>query len=144
MTRREREITDPAKIKEILDGCSFLHLGLVDDKRPYVVPMNHGVTESEDGHIILYLHSANTGRKLDIIRKNPDCCFTMERNVVPFEGKVACQYGMAYECVMGTGRITIVEDIAEKIASLKCLMLNDFFISFEVASFGDQWRYIIP
>ena len=121
MTRREREITDPQKIKEILCDCSYLHLGLVDEGRPYVVPMNYGLKE-EDGHYVIYLHGATTGRKLEIIQKNPICCFTMERNVILFEGKVACQYGTAYECVMGTGQISIVNDTAEKIAALECIM----------------------
>ena len=122
MTKREREITDPAKIDEILNDCKYLHLGLVDDGMPYVVPLNHGVVQAEDGHYIIYLHGANKGRKLDIIRKNPNCCFTMERNVAPFEGRMACQYGMVYECVMGTGQVHIVDDPQEKNLALKALM----------------------
>ena len=31
MAKRIREITDPKKIEEILNGCEYLHLGLVDD-----------------------------------------------------------------------------------------------------------------
>lgn len=123
MTKREREITDPNKIDEIINDCLYLHLGLVDDGKPYIVPLNYGVTKDEaDGHYIIYLHGANKGRKLDVIRKNPDCCFTMERNVAPFEGRMACQYGMTYECIMGEGQIKIIDDIEEKINSMKILM----------------------
>lgn len=123
MRRREREITDPQQIDEIIRDCVYLHLGLVDDGVPYVVPLNYGVMQDEtDGHYILYLHSAHEGRKLDIIRKNPTCCFTMERNVAPFEGGVACQYGMTYECIMGIGEIRIIDDVEEKIQSLYALM----------------------
>jgi nitroimidazol reductase NimA-like FMN-containing flavoprotein (pyridoxamine 5'-phosphate oxidase superfamily) len=123
MTKREREITDITKIEEILSSCTYLHLGLVDDGKPYVVPLNYGLTKDKtDGHYIIYLHGANTGRKLVIIRKNHSCCFTMERNITPFEGRLACQYGMAYECIMGEGEIHIVENPQEKIESLKILM----------------------
>ncbi|MCR4568645.1 MAG: pyridoxamine 5'-phosphate oxidase family protein [Pseudobutyrivibrio sp.] len=123
MTRREREITDQNKISEIINTCSYLHLGLVDDGKPYVVPLNYGVLQDEtDGHYIIYLHGANTGRKLDIIRKNADCCFTMERNVAPFEGKMACQYGMTYECIMGTGKVVLIDDPDEKIKALNAIM----------------------
>ena len=123
MLKREREITDPKWIDEILNNCEYLHLGLVDGVVPYVIPLNYGVTKDEqDGHYILYLHGAHQGRKLDIIRKNPVCCFTMERNVAPFTGRLACQYGMTYECIMGTGQIHIVEDVSEKIKSLEILM----------------------
>ena len=123
MTKREREITDPNKIDQILNNCTYLHLGLVDDGKPYVVPMNYGVTRDEtDGHYILYLHSGHTGRKLDIIRKNPECCFTMEAYTEPFEGRMACQYGVSYESLMGTGKITFVDDSAEKDKGLQAIM----------------------
>lgn len=121
MTRREREITDENEKRDLLEGCEYLHLGLVDKGMPYIVPLNYGVEYTEDG-IRIYLHGANTGRKLDIIRENNVCCFTMERNVEPFEGKVACQYGMSYECLMGTGTVSIVDDPTEKIHGLEVLM----------------------
>ena len=123
MRRREREITDISEIEDILNNSVYLHLGLVDDGMPYVVPMNYGITKDDaDGHYIIYLHGANEGRKLDIIRKNPNCCVTMERNVAPFEGRMACQYGTVYECAMGFGTIGIIEDPAEKIHAMKVLM----------------------
>ena len=122
MRRRDREITDLNQIQDILSTCSYLHLGLSDDGMPYVVPLNYGVKKAEAGHYILYLHGACKGRKLDVIRKNPNCFFTMERNVQSFEGRMACQYGMTYESIMGVGTVTIVEDTEEKIESLKLLM----------------------
>lgn len=123
MRRREREITDPAEIDKIINTSQYLHLGLVDDGMPYVVPLNYGVVKDPvDGHYIIYLHGAHEGRKLDIIRKNPNCCFTMECNVAPFEGRMACQYGMVYECAMGFGKVKIVEDPQEKIDALVALM----------------------
>ena len=123
MRRREREITDQSEIEEILNTSIYLHLGLVDDGMPYVIPMNYGIKKDEkDGHYIIYLHGANEGRKLDVIKKNSACCFTMEKNVAPFEGRMACQYGTVYECVMGFGNIHIVEDSEEKIEAMKVLM----------------------
>ncbi|MCR5053498.1 MAG: pyridoxamine 5'-phosphate oxidase family protein [Lachnospiraceae bacterium] len=123
MRRRDREITDPKEIDEIIENCLYLHLGLVDEGKPYVIPMNYGVIKDEtDGHYIIFLHCANEGRKLDIIKKNPICCFTMERNTEPFEGRVACQYGMTYECIMGTGNISFVEEPEEKISAMLALM----------------------
>lgn len=122
MTRREREITDQNEINRILDECKYLHLGLVDDGKPYVVPMNYGIDYDDAGNLIIYLHGATTGRKLDIIRKNSDCCFTMECNIQPFEGAMACQYGVAYECVMGMGQIHLIDDPAERERALQKIM----------------------
>lgn len=121
MTRRELEITDPQEILGILEESMVLHLGLVDDGMPYVVPMNYGFV-MEDGHLTLYLHGATAGYKLDVIRKNPVCCFELECGVRPFSGKVACQYGTAYSSLMGRGTAVIVEDPQEKIRAMEVLM----------------------
>ena len=102
MTRREREVTDPNEILKILDTCKIVHVGLVDDGQPYVLPMCYGYT-MDDGELTLYLHGATTGYKLDVIRANPTACFEMECDVVPFEGEVACQYGICYSSIIGKG-----------------------------------------
>ena len=72
MTKRERQITDEAQITAILDAGKVLHLGLAVDNEPYVVPMNYGYTK-ENGKLVVYLHSATRGKKLDMIRANPRC-----------------------------------------------------------------------
>ena len=121
MTRREFEVKDPGVIRDILDGSKFLHLGLVDDGMPYVVPMNYGYI-MEDGKLTLYLHSALKGYKLDVIAKNPTCCFEMDWGVEPFEGKIPCQYGITYYSLMGRGKAVLVEDVKEKEAAMTLLM----------------------
>ncbi|SDB27615.1 pyridoxamine 5'-phosphate oxidase family protein [Eubacterium oxidoreducens] len=130
MTRRELEITDLNEIATILSKCKVLHLGLVDDGIPYIVPMNFGYT-FEEGKLELYLHSAVKGYKLDVIEKNPVCCFEMECDVVPFEGKVACQYGMSYYSLMGRGKAKIVNDSQEKIAMMSTFMKSQTGMDFE-------------
>ena len=121
ITKREREVTDINEIKEILDKSLIVHVGMVDDGEPYVVPMNYGYT-LEDSELCIYLHGATVGRKLDIIRKNPKVFFEMECDVTPFEGKVACQYGTTYASVMGKGTAEVLEDVNEKIDGLTKFM----------------------
>jgi len=89
VTRREREVTDFEEIKKILDRCKIVHVGLSDDGLPYVVPMNYGY-EIEDGQIVIYIHGALKGYKLDVLRKNPRCCLEMECDVAMFEGTRGC------------------------------------------------------
>ena len=122
MTRRERQVTDRDEIREILVKSKVVHIGMVDGDEPYVVPMNYGYTMDEDGHLTLYLHGATQGRKLDILRKNPKVFFSLECDVAPFSGDVACRYGMAYRSLMGKGTAVFVEDPAEKIAAMVELM----------------------
>ena len=122
MTRRERQVTDMQEIRDILDRCKIVHVGLVDGDEPYVVPMNYGYTMEEDGRLSLYLHDATQGRKLDLMRANPRVFVEMECDVVPFEGDVACKYGTSYKSLMGRGRAVILDDPQEKMRALSQIM----------------------
>jgi nitroimidazol reductase NimA-like FMN-containing flavoprotein (pyridoxamine 5'-phosphate oxidase superfamily) len=139
MTKRERQITDPDQIRDILEKGKVLHLGLAVDNEPYVVPMNYGHT-FENGKLTLYLHSALRGKKLDMIRKNPNVFFEIDCDVQPFEGVKPCQYGIVYSSVMGRGVAHIVEDVEEKKQAMMALMKTqtgkDFF-------FEDKWVSIV-
>ena len=121
MTRRERQVTDPAAIQHILDTAQVVHLGLCADNEPYVVPMNYGYT-LENGELTLYIHSSCKGKKWEMLRQNPNVFFEMECDLIPFEGDVACRYGMAYSSIMGRGQAEFVEDIAEKQLALSAIM----------------------
>ncbi|MCI5700829.1 MAG: pyridoxamine 5'-phosphate oxidase family protein [Lachnospiraceae bacterium] len=121
LTKRERQVTEREKIIEILDKSKILHLAMVDGDEPYMVPMNYGY-RMEGDKLTLYLHCATKGRKLDIIRENPKVFFELECDVQPFTGRVACQYGMAYASLMGSGRAEIIEDVEEKKESLSIFM----------------------
>ena len=121
MTKRERQITDEEQIRHILDTAKVLHLGMCVDNEPYVVPMNYGYT-MEEGKLVLYLHSAVRGRKLEMLQCNPNVFFSLESDLLPFEGQVPCQYGMAYSSVMGRGTARIVEDVEDKMKAMSILM----------------------
>lgn len=121
LTRREKLITDNDTVADILNKSKVVHLGMSDGDEPYVVPMNYGHT-FEDGKLTLWFHGSKTGRKYDVIRKNPKVFFEMCCDITPFEGDVACKYGITYSSLMGRGIATIVEDIEEKKAALSFLM----------------------
>ena len=121
LTKRERQVTDPAQVLHILDAGKVLHLGLAVDNEPYVVPMNYGYA-MEDGKLTLYLHSALQGKKLDMIRSNPKVFFEIDCDLMPFEGRVPCQYGIVYSSIMGKGTAQIVEDVEEKKTAMSVLM----------------------
>ena len=121
MTKRELQITDENRIRAILDTAKVLRLGLAVDNEPYVVPMNYGYT-MEDGKLVLYLHSAVRGKKLDMLRTNPNVFFEMDCGLTPVEGEKPCQYGLSYSSVMGRGKAEIVEDAEEKMQAMSVLM----------------------
>lgn len=130
MTRREREVTDINKILEILDKAKVVHLGLVDGDEAYVVPMNYGYTYEND-KLTLYLHGARRGRKIDLMKQNPKVFFEMDCDIVPFEGEVACKYGITYSSIMGKGRAEILENPGEKMQALTYLMKTQTGKDFE-------------
>ena len=121
ITKRELQIIDESRILQILDTAKVLHLGLAVNDEPYVVPMNYGYI-LEDGKLVLYLHSAFQGKKLDMIRQNPRVFFELDCDWVPFEGEKPCQYGLSYASVMGRGTARIVEDVEEKKKAMSVLM----------------------
>ena len=121
MTRREQQVTDINEIIEILEKSKVVHIGMIDGDEPYVVPMNYGYI-LEDGKLTLYLHGARRGRKIDVLRENPKVFFELCCDVTPFEGEVACKYGITYASIMGRGVATLVEDVEEKKKALSILM----------------------
>lgn len=122
MRRRELEVTDPEEIRQILDRCRILSLGLSDGEQSYVLPMNYGYEMGEDGSLTLYLHGAREGYKYEIMEKNPKVSFSMFTDVVPFSNEKPCQYGNAYRSILGRGVIAMVTDPAEKMAALTTFM----------------------
>lgn len=123
MRRQDRRITDPAMICAVLDKCRTLHLGLVEDGRVYIVPLNYGWTE-ENGRYILYAHSAAEGRKIDLIRGGADVGFEMETGVKYFDADTACGWGNRYESIIGEGRATLLETPEEKRQALAAIMAH--------------------
>ena len=121
MTKRELQITDPQQILAILDTAKVLRLGLAVDNEPYIVPMNYGyVMEGEK--LTFYLHGAQRGKKLDMIRSNPRVFIEMDCDLTPFEGVKPCQYGLSYSSIMARGEARIVEDAEEKMTAMTALM----------------------
>jgi len=62
------------EMEKLLHEETIGYLGLCRDDRPYVVPLNYAYTE---GRILF--HCALSGTKLDVIRANPNVCFSVGR-----------------------------------------------------------------
>jgi len=139
MTRRERQVTDINEIIKILDTAKVLHLGLCVNNEPYVVPMNYGY-ELDGERLTVYLHGARRGHKLDMMSANPNAFFELCCDITPFEGDVACRYGITYSSVMGRGTATIVEDMEEKKHGLSVLMKTQTGKDF---SFEDRMAEVV-
>ena len=122
MRRKDREITDFDEMINIMKKCDACTIALNDEKTgfPYIVPLNFGM-EIVDGKVNLYFHSALEGYKADLIKKDNRASFEMDckHQLQYFEEKGYCT--MAYESVIGRGRIRILDE-EEKMDALKKLM----------------------
>lgn len=119
MRRHDRQITDPAEIEAVIMQAEVCHLALVDQGRPYVVPLNFGF---EGGK--LYFHSAREGRKLDAIKADGrvSIAFSLPHQIV--KADQACQWGFRYSSVIGFGRARLIDDPAAKAAALAAIMAH--------------------
>ncbi len=121
MRRSDREVTDINDIYQIMNRCEYLNLSLNDgDGYPYSIIMNFGF-EVENGKPVIYLHGAKDGKKLDLIRRDDRCCFSMSRNHSLELGKAACASTWKYESVCGRGRLAFI-DGDEGARALKSIM----------------------
>ena len=121
MTRRELEVTDFTEITRILDESKVVHIAMVDEGEPYMVTMNYGYT-IEDGKLVLYVHGATKGRKLEVMQANPNVFVEMECDMEAFDGNLPCQYGMAYASIMGKGKAIVLNSSKDKEEALSILM----------------------
>lgn len=62
MRRADREVTDQAKIQDIMDRCTCCRIGFNDDGKVYIVPLNFGYQKKENKYVF-YFHGAHEGRK---------------------------------------------------------------------------------
>lgn len=121
MRRKDREVTDPGKIREIIAACDCCRLGLCEDGRAYIVPLDFGFTE-QNGRYTFYFHSAKKGRKIDLIRESGWASFEMDAGHQVVSDEIACEYTARFQCVMGGGPVTLLETAEEKRAGLTALM----------------------
>ena len=122
MRRKDREVTDVHQIKKILDACKTCHLAMVDEGRPYVIPLSYAYLMDEKT-LTLFFHSAKEGRKIDILRDNAAVCFEICREGEPvLAEKTPCNSGYYYASVHGFGEAVFIEDSPEKCAALTLLM----------------------
>ena len=117
MRRSDRQVTDPAEMESILRSSTLCHLAMIDEGRPYIVPMNFGYADGA-----LYLHSAPVGRKISILKENPEVCFSIVARHEIVENERACSWTARLSSVIGTGRARIVTEKREVEKGLTVLM----------------------
>ncbi len=118
--RSKKAIGEMSEIEAILDKALVVRLAMCDGDQPYVVPLNFAYHAQR-----LYIHSGRKGRKIDILRANPKVCFETDLDIdvlEPSDPGKACDFGMRYRSVIGTGTAEIHEDLLTVAMGLDLLM----------------------
>ena len=110
MRRKDREVTDPIKIADVINRCACCRIGFYDDGEVYIVPLNFGYA-IKDNSYTFYFHGAKEGRKIGLIYKNPKVGFEMDTNHAVYAhggSETACDYTARFQSVIGNGIMSIV------------------------------------
>ena len=105
MRRSDKEITDRKAIEDIILRSKVCKLAMCEQNMPYIVPLCFGFKNNT-----LYFHSAPKGKKIEILRKNPNVCFEFEIFTQIIKSAKACKWGMRYKSVIGFGKAGFITD----------------------------------
>ncbi len=129
---KKRQITFKPELESIIAKCEICNLAMVDaDGLPYVLPMNFGYKDD-----YVYFHCSRTGKKIDILMKNPKVCisFSSDHDLKWVNEEIACSWSMRYRSVLAYGNVEFVDDFDQKEEALRIFMKNYSDIDF---SFND-------
>ena len=117
MRRPKTEITARAQLEDILRRARVLFLCLSDARAPYVVPVCFGWKKDT-----LYVHSALSGTKIDLLRADPAVGFSACTDMTITSGATACDFSLQAESIAGTGRARILAEEKERVHGLDLIM----------------------
>src|SRR5699024_3195642 len=102
MRLHKREIRDLSVIKEILEECQVVRLGLTDEEGMFIVPVNYGYDLNilETGaKLTLYIHGSGEGRKADALAVSSRVAIEMDCRHEIITGDYTCSYSYGYRSI---------------------------------------------
>jgi len=107
------------QMEKILQRAGVGRIALCDGSMPYLVPVNFLYHEKK-----IAFHCAWEGKKLDLIGKNPNCCFEIDE----FMGEVSYHYEdrchLDYDSVLAFGKARVENDEEKEIRFLQLFPRN--------------------
>ena len=117
---RERARYDRETVHRILDEALICHLGYIGAGRPVVLPTTHARLGET-----LYLHGSTGSGPMLAAKEAPSglpVCVTATLVDALVLGRSALHHSLAYRSVVVVGDARLVEDPAEKLRALHCLL----------------------
>ncbi|MBT3284283.1 pyridoxamine 5'-phosphate oxidase family protein [Candidatus Bathyarchaeota archaeon] len=107
MTRGDKEFKDHETKVKVLKSENYITLAMVDDGAPYLVPLSFAYDEDKDR---IYFHMAGKGRKLSVLKKNPNVWGMALQD----HGYHTKECSHLYASIMFKGKAVFIEDTDEK------------------------------
>lgn len=137
MRRADREVLEASQIADILEHSQVVHVSYEDGEGQTVIPVHFAYEYRPEapnrydrdgrgrrGTVVLYMHSAREGRKMDAIAAADNAlpvAFEMECDQVIYAGRTPCASATAFRSIVGTGTAMLIEEPAEKTRVLDML-----------------------
>ncbi|HLO12283.1 MAG TPA: pyridoxamine 5'-phosphate oxidase family protein [Pseudoneobacillus sp.] len=102
---KKRECTDQEKINSFLQATETGYFGVSYEDFPYVVPLNYIWYEGK-----IYFHGTSEGKKMEILKQNPNVCFTVSASYGTMTDPVPAKTDTAYMSVMIFGKVEPLSD----------------------------------
>lgn len=125
MRLAKREVKDIRILKEIVEQCDVVRIGVSDSDGMFIVPVNYGYEfAADDGSmsLTLYIHGAKEGRKAAAFADSPSVALEMDCMHEVITGDYTCSYSYAYRSIMGNGIIRLLDTDAGKRLGLARIM----------------------
>jgi nitroimidazol reductase NimA-like FMN-containing flavoprotein (pyridoxamine 5'-phosphate oxidase superfamily) len=112
--RKDREITDPIEMRQVLKATKYVTVALCMNNEPYLVALSHGYDQSKN---CMYFHCAPEGKKIIYAKANPH---VWGQAVLDFGVTEECDY--AYTSVQFQGKLSLIIDLTEKRHAMEILV----------------------
>jgi nitroimidazol reductase NimA-like FMN-containing flavoprotein (pyridoxamine 5'-phosphate oxidase superfamily) len=115
LRRKDKEITDEAKVKAILLEARHVTIAMSLNDEPYLATLSHGYDE---GRNCVYFHCAREGKKVEILKTNP----RIWGQALVDNGYQQGSCDHLYRTAQFRGRVTFVDDQEEKEHALRVMI----------------------
>ena len=115
MRRSDKEISERDEIKAILKEANHVTIAMSIDNEPYLATLSHGYDSTRN---CVYFHCAQEGKKVEILKLNP----LVWGQALIDNGYQQGSCDHLYRTAQFRGKVTFVEDQAEKIHALEVLI----------------------
>lgn len=113
----KRTITDQEQIAQFLQQAKVGHLGLSNEREPYVLPLNFAWWNG-----CIYFHGADSGRKVEMINANSRVCFSVCEEYGTIASPVPAHVDTAYMSVFLAGTIERVQEPSEMREAMQAML----------------------